>query len=549
MNHRDLDGLPKLVAELLVVRASGHTDDKLREYPNWELPNNQLKELLRKGVGGVILFGGTTLELKHRCETLNQWATTPLLLCADIEEGLGQRFHGGTWLVPPLALGQIFNKDAQKAIDLAERYGRCIAKQAKSCGLNWILAPVCDVNNNSDNPVINVRAWSEDPYIVAKLVNAFQKGVESEGLLACAKHFPGHGDTTVDSHLELPKIQHDMKRLENIELIPFKASISNGVPSVMTAHIQFEEIDKKYPATLSHKVINQLLRQELGFEGLIVTDALVMKSISDNYGSNEAAVMAFAAGSDLIMMPDDPLGTIKALCNAFQAGRIPIDRLHQSLRRRRKAIERISSLEENHKSSGGEFKYEPIEQDDDKKLAEELISNSLIVRNPHKLSSTNSGINLLRVDNINAIRFLSNTAPAIQLPPLAGYQNVIIHRHGVSPWRTTRDNPLDLECLGADSVILQLFIRGNPFNDTKDQQEAWSEAVQQLQKEKLLKALVVYGSPYLWEKLVPVLDPHLPAVYCPGQMPNAQELALKSLFRSNIPLNTTKGNIHKAFTD
>ena len=154
------------MARLLVVRGSGHLSDGQRRYPRWELPNSELQDLLAAGVGGVILLGGSAAELRLRTEQLSSWASHPLLLCADVEEGVGQRFEGGTWLVPPLALGRLFASAPEQALLLAGRYGRCTARQARALGLNWLLAPVCDVNNNPANPVINVRAWGEDPATV-----------------------------------------------------------------------------------------------------------------------------------------------------------------------------------------------------------------------------------------------------------------------------------------------------------------------------------------------------------------------------------------------
>lgn len=156
--------LREAVAQLLVVRASGHATDRQRRYPRWELSNHSLEQLLGIGVGGVILLGGTATELRERCRTLQGWARRSLLLCADVEEGVGQRFEGASWLVPPMALGRLHRREPKRAVQLAEAYGRCCGKQAKRCGLNWVLAPVCDVNSNPNNPVINVRAWGEDPH-------------------------------------------------------------------------------------------------------------------------------------------------------------------------------------------------------------------------------------------------------------------------------------------------------------------------------------------------------------------------------------------------
>lgn len=211
----------RAVAQLLVIRASGHAEDGQRRYPQWEHCNRDLERLLRAGVGGVILLGGSATELQQRCRTLQRWSDSgDLLLCADVEEGIGQRFDGATWLAPPMTLGRLHRRDPQRALNLAERYGRTTGDQAKRCGLNWVLAPVCDVNSNPDNPVINVRAWGDRPQTVADLVAAFERGLNAAGVLGCAKHFPGHGDTDRDSHLELPLISHDRSRLEQVELVP-----------------------------------------------------------------------------------------------------------------------------------------------------------------------------------------------------------------------------------------------------------------------------------------------------------------------------------------
>ncbi len=517
------------VAQLFVVRASGHALDNQRNYPAWELTNKELQTLLGQGVGGVLLLGGTSTELFHRCRTLRQWAANPLLLCADVEEGMGQRFHGGTWLVPPMALARLHTSDPEEAKILAERYGRCTGYQARSCGLNWILAPVCDVNTNPDNPVINVRAWGQDPETVSALASAFHQGLSLEGVLSCAKHFPGHGATGVDSHLDLPILDQNIHELEDCELIPFRSAIAAGVSSVMTGHLLFPNIDPDNPTTTSRELITNLLRQKLGFEGLIVTDALVMKAITQIYGSGEAAVMAFDAGVDLILMPKEPGIAIEALTEALLSGQVPMQRLDEALERRRNAL---ATLETSSSPQNERFfinRSFELERSEDQALSEDLVRSTLEIHQLKPIQPAQKGLNFLRIDGVFPCTILSNSAPAISLPEKVGYRTVISHPMGVNPWQDDTSSPLALDRLGDGPLILQLFIRGNPFRGKRDCQEPWQAVLQQLQREQRLAGLVVYGSPYIWEQLLKVLDSSIPAVYSPGQMPEAQKQALSSL--------------------
>jgi beta-glucosidase len=514
------DDLRRLCAELVVVRASGHLGDAEREYPQWELPNAELQRLLAAGVGGVILLGGRASELRLRTQQLRRWAGQPLLLCADVEEGVGQRFSGASWLVPPLALGRLYDREPGRAVALAERYGRCTGQEARATGLNWVLGPVCDVNNNPANPVINVRAWGEAPATAGALAAAFIRGLQAEGVLSCAKHFPGHGDTGSDSHLELPLLPHDRARLEAIELPPFQAAIAAGVSAVMTAHLVLPALDPHRPATLSQAVLTHLLRDAMGFRGLVVTDALVMEAISGHYGPGEAAVLAVEAGADLVLMPAAADGAIEALVGAVADGRLTREQLERSAQRRRTALGQ--TCQPAHDGA----RLEPIEPDT--ALARELVAATLIQKSGAPLPA-GGGLNLLRLDDALAAPFLPARSPALALTAQAGFHSLLLENRSPSPWSDNPDAPLALDRLGAGPVLLQLFVRGNPFRGSAAGREPWPAAVQQLQTANRLAGLVVYGSPYLWEQLAPLLAPQVPGVYSPGQMPLAQELALTAL--------------------
>ncbi len=528
--------LRRRVAQLLVVRGSGHWSDGQRRYPRWELPSAELQRLLDAGVGGVILLGGSAAELRLRTDQLRRWAEGPLLLCADVEEGVGQRFEGASWLVPPLAMARLYGRDPQRALALAERYGRCTGRQARLLGLNWVLGPVCDVNNNPANPVINVRAWGEDPATVGALAAAFVRGCQGTGVLACAKHFPGHGDTSSDSHLELPLLPHSRGRLEAVELPPFRAAIAAGVAAVMTAHLQLPALDAERPATLSGAVLEGLLRRQLGFGGLVVTDALVMEAIAGRHGPAQAAAMAFTAGADLILMPADAEAAIDGLVTALESGRIPLKRLEQSLERRAAALERV-----------GPAPLEPVEVAldglvslEERVLGRELLELSLDVAGPAGVAVSGApasapslppgpGVNLLRLDTALNAPVLPAMAPALLRPAAAGYRACLVEGRSPSPWSGDPQAPLALERLPAGPVLLQLFVRGNPFRGSAGGDEPWPATLAQLLAAGRLAGLAVYGSPYLWEQLRPLVPAGTPAAFSPGQMPQAQAVLLERL--------------------
>ncbi|MBM5816373.1 MAG: glycosyl hydrolase family 3 [Cyanobacteria bacterium K_Offshore_surface_m2_239] len=511
----------RLVASLLVVRASGLLADGQRRHPRWEHDNATLRALLAEGVGGVILLGGAAAELRLRTRQLASWSDQPLLLCADVEEGVGQRFAGASWLPPPLGLGRLHGRDPAAALHLAEQYGRCTGREARALGLNWVLGPVCDVNNNPGNPVINVRAWGEEPTGVAELVAAFIAGVQNEGVLACAKHFPGHGDTSTDSHLDLPVLPHHRERLEAIELPPFRRAIARGVASVMTAHLLLPELDPERPATLSPVVLTQLLRQDLGFAGLVVTDALVMDAIATRHGAGEAAVLALEAGADLVLMPADPWQAIDAILAALDSGRLCADDLRQSAERRRRAL----ALTCGDPDPGGMDPERPLglltngPSAEDRAFASELLRRTLIVQGG-KVARPRSqrAVALVRVDEPLACPFLSPDAPALAFPAAAGFRPRVLDRQTPPSWTEDGGNE--------GPVLLQLFVRGHPFRGSAADGEPWAEWITTLVRQKRLAGLVVYGSPYLWDSLRGHLPQELPAVWSPGQMPDAQALAL-----------------------
>ena len=264
-------------------------------------------------------------------------AKVPLLIGADFERGTAMRYDEGTSF--PTAMALAAGGNAKDAYTM----GKITALEARSTGVNWVYAPDADVNNNPGNPIINTRSFGENPERVAEFVTAFIKGVEDHGALATAKHFPGHGDTAADSHVDLPVISAGRERLEHLELVPFRAAIAAGVDTIMTGHLSVPalEPDPNTPATLSGKILQGLLRKELGFHGLIVTDAMDMGGITVRYAPGEAAVRAVAAGVDCVLMPPVPDAAFEALQGAVRSGRISRQRLDESVRRILRAKARL----------------------------------------------------------------------------------------------------------------------------------------------------------------------------------------------------------------
>jgi beta-glucosidase len=390
------------------------------------------------------------------------------------------------------------------------------------------------VNNNPANPVINVRAWGETPQTASDLAAAFTRGVQATGVLACAKHFPGHGDTSTDSHLDLPVIGHNLERLDTIELPPFQAVIAEGVAAVMTAHLMLSALDPERPATLSRPVLSGLLRQELGFDGLIVTDALVMEAIAGRYGAGEAAVLALEAGADLVLMPADARGALAAIEAAVAAGRLSESQLRRSAERRREALAQTTTPS----AKAPEAMHQPERaMEPDGALALELVQATLQVQGAPWIPS-GGGVNLVRCDNALSAPFLPLTAPALVIPEAAGLATCLIEAHSPSPWSGDPQAPLALDRLPDGPVLLQLFVRGNPFRGSAGAGEPWAEVIRQLQAAHRLAGVVVYGSPYLWQSLQPALHAGASAAYSPGQMPLAQQKVLDAIITSKQPSPT-----------
>jgi beta-N-acetylhexosaminidase len=334
-------------------------------------------------IGGVILLGRNVqspqqvAQLTNRLQELAQQTRhrVPLLVAADQEGGPITRIKKGATVFPgAMALG------ATDSTELAEMAGAVTAVELAAIGVNLNLAPVMDVNTNPRNPVINRRAFGDSADLVSRLGGAYIQGLQKGGVLATAKHFPGHGDAAIDSHWNLPMVAHDLERLKAVELKPFRAAIAAGVAAIMTAHIVYPAFDSDRPATLSHTILTHLLRRQLGFEGLIITDDMEMKAIDGRYRLDEAAVMAVEAGADVILVPgayEKQIKVYEALLSAAAEGRMTTDRLNQSVRRILKSKQACGAFDRQFVDV--DKVGEVVGQKSHKQLAQEIAARAVTV--------------------------------------------------------------------------------------------------------------------------------------------------------------------------
>ena len=289
---------------------------------------------LAAGVGGFCIFGGAADAVRALTAELRERADRPLLLSADLERGAGQQFEGATPLPPAAALAALADPGVLRTA------AALTAREALSLGVNWIYAPVADVDLEPANPIVGTRAMGTEPGAVADAVVAWVEGCRSTGALACVKHFPGHGRTTADSHAELPRVAADRAALQ-ADLRPFRAAVAAGVDSVMSAHVAYPALDGTgLPATLSRPIATGLLREEMGFAGILVTDALIMAGVRAGHGvEGSAAVAAAAAGCDALLYPEDLPAVLAALSGAHEAT-LPHGRVAQAAGRIARAAAR-----------------------------------------------------------------------------------------------------------------------------------------------------------------------------------------------------------------
>lgn len=500
--------LSQKIGQMVIVRASGLTLDRQRQYPQWELSNQKLQELIEKyGISGVILVGGSVGEIYQRTNYWQSLTAIPLFICADVEEGVGQRFAGGTVFSPPMALSDIYKKNPVLAVELSRQMGQVIAQESLSIGLNWILSPVADVNSNPLNPVINIRSFGDDPEIVKKLTTAFVQGANNYPILTTAKHFPGHGDTFIDSHLHTPVIDKDQASFHAIELHPFRGLIQDTqIDSIMTAHVIAKAFDPDQIATCSSALVNNLLRQEMGFQGLVISDALVMGGVNGDPIST--AIEAVQAGVDILLMPPDPQATIEGLIRAVELQVISekiIDRaICRILTAKTKLFQNLSLQ--------AQFSDEQL-----------LRAKEFSARITN-LTDTIDQVSSLQISASIAEHSCRYYLPETNHKNLDNAENNYLwltcgDRHYASDITNTSNSqnrtvpPQLLPYLSIDNlppICLEVFSRGNPFRGTAGWHNEVIEFIQRLVKARKLALILLYGSPYNLEHLLTILTPDIP---------------------------------------
>lgn len=477
--------LRERVAQMVVVAASS-------EYMNLDSERfaEFRKYIVDYKVGGVIVRGGSPNEVAAITNEMQRLATVPLLISADYERGLRMQMKNGTPFTTNMALGATADPEA------AYRQGKVIAEEMRAMGVNWLYAPVADINNNPDNPVINIRSFGEDPANVARFVAAMVRGVRDGGALSTAKHFPGHGDTATDSHIGLATIKADRDRLDHVELIPFRAAIAADVDSIMTAHVALPQITgDAIPSTLSPKMTTDLLRRELKYDGIVVTDSLSMGAITKDFPNGEAAVRAILAGADVALIPPDPNAAIQALETAVKKGVLTEERVNESVRRLLSAKYRLGLTEKRFVTL--EAVNRLVERPENVREAQRVAEASMTLLR-------NQG-NMLPLDPARAssILFIAIAADNDEEEGRAFIPQVQRRAKGarvvkVDPRTTeTEYNALLADARKADQIVIAPFVKRAANKGTVALPEVQADFVRKLIATKKPLAVIAFGSPYL----------------------------------------------------
>jgi beta-N-acetylhexosaminidase len=487
-------------------------------------------EIETEKVGGYTISVGSPIELAAKLNAMQQMSEVPLIFGADLEAGAGFRARGGYFIPNAIDLGGAVVFPPEMAIgatgdtSLAYEQGRLTAVEGRALGIHIAYTPVLDVNNNPANPVINTRSFGEDPAMVAKLGASFIRGIQDHGMIATGKHFPGHGDTGVNSHLALPVVSVSRNRLDSVELVPFRAAVESGVGAIMTFHGAMPALDSSgVPGTLSEKVMTGLLRNELRFQGIVISDAMDMRGVLDQYGAVEAVKRAVDAGVDVLIQPLDVTTTIDAVLAGLSEGRYDEARLEGSVRRILAAKHKVGLHQrklislDSVRSVVGDSAHVAMAR----KIAERsitLVKDSLsqvpldLSRNPRILSVTVAR----RADLSAGLAFNSTLRERVQTmraeflaaeDPAADYARI----------ERLADS--------ADVVIVSSYVGQNWDAVSASAPQAFASFVSRLTAKGKRPVVVAFGNPYLLQQI-----PGVPAyVVAWGGFPPSQMAAARAL--------------------
>jgi beta-N-acetylhexosaminidase len=498
--------------------------------PQWRRLTDYVK---KEKVGGFTISVGSPTEVAAKLNALQSMSQVPLLFGADLEAGAGFRARGGYFVPNAIDLGGAIVFPPEMAIGatrdtaLAYEQGRLTAIEGRALGIHIAYAPVLDVNNNPDNPVINTRSYGEDPQLDARLGVAFIHGVQDNGMIATGKHFPGHGDTGTNSHLALPVVTVSRSRLDTVELVPFRAAVNGGVGAIMSFHGAMPALDSSnVPGTLSPKVLTALLRGELGFKGLIISDAMDMRGVLDQYGSDEAVKRAISAGIDVLIQPLDVSQTIDAVVAGVREGRYTEARLDSSVRRVVEAKRRLG-LAQRKLVDLNALRF--------------LVGDSSNLQIARKVAE--KSITLVK-DSLSQVPIAAGSAKVLSITLArradlgAGNAFNAELRAGLPNLRTefmaTEDAPLNFPRLiaaadSADVTIVGSYVGQNWDAVSASAPQAFANFVQTLAQRGRKPIVVAFGNPYLLQQL-PSIGAYLVAW---GGFPVSQTAAARALIGSS----------------
>jgi len=465
--------------------------------------HQQILDAIEKSeIGGLIVTTGSPTEVAVKLNYLQGLSNVPLLVGADLEEGPGFRFDGivrvpgGTDLGGATTLPSLMAIGATGDPAYAYQAGLATGREALALGIHMPFAPVLDINNNPDNPVINVRSFGEDAEQVANMGALFARGMQEAGAIATGKHFPGHGDTDTDSHLSIPIIRATRARLDSMELVPFRRAIEEGIGAIMTAHVSLPEVtgEERLPATLSTDVLTGLLRDDLEFEGLVVTDAMNMGAIDRAFGRGEATVRALMAGADIILMPPNPEVAVNAIVTAVEAGRLPIERLDEAVAKILRAKEALG-LHERRTVDVASVIYR-VGIPEHRELADEIAENSItLVKNERVLPLR--GTRRARVMSISYSRESDLRAGRAFNQTLRGtYPRLRTERvaRGTDPAQYQR---LSVQAREYDLVVISSYVAAVASSNSRSLPDPMLDLIHSLERDDVPHVVVSFGSPYL----------------------------------------------------